>query len=84
MLKEEIISIPFINRLQNCKIFIKVYLINIKDKEVINKVFNSFYAKDVISYAIDFTLFGYIIFVVYYIINKKLVSYLIINLQPLN
>ena len=80
MLKEEIMSILLVNKQQNYKIFAKVYLVSIKDKEIINKVLNSLYAKDVISYAINLTLFKYTIFVVYYIINKKLVSYLIINL----
>jgi len=58
----------------------KVYPINIKDKEVINKVFDSLYIKDIISYIINFTLFKYAIFVVYYIINRKLVSCLVVNL----
>ena len=71
ILKEEIIFVSFINKSQNCKIFAKVYLVGIKDKEVINKVFDILYTKDIISYIINFTLFKYTIFVVYYIINKN-------------
>ena len=63
---------------------IKIYSFNLKNKKMIDKKFDRLYEKEKMSWTEKFTIYDYLIFVIWKIVNDERKKRIIINIKELN
>ena len=75
----------FISTISGTKsLAIKMYSFSLKNKKMIDKKFNRLYEKEKMSWTERFTIYDYLIFVVWKIVNGERKEKVMINIRRLN